>query len=121
MLVGRSVGLHLPLWMIPLEEGPDPDVPLGCCWGWSLALQSWQQLGSIRAQALSPNQACPLPTKPSPAAAPGGPPSRVWALGPATEEQPQGETMGSVFKSKDSFFFRTEKNSPSTEKEVLFL
>lgn len=110
MLVGRLVGLHLTLWMILLEEGTDPRHASWVLLGMVSDLAVLAAAGQHQTQALSPNQTCPLPTVPSPAgpaAAPVGPPFRVWALrGPATEEQSQGETMGSVFKSKGSFLLQ---------------
>lgn len=109
-LVGRLVGLQLPLWMILLEERTDP------------RHASWVLLGTVSGLAVlaaagqhqSPGPLCKPDLPTAHCAQPCG--SSLQGLGsqgPVTEEQSQGETVGSVFKSKDSFLLQDwEKQSP---------
>lgn len=137
MLVGRLVGLRLPLWTIPLEEGTDPQTCLVGAAGDDLPPRSpvgtgTSAAGQHQSPALSPHQACPLPAAPGPAgpAQPRRCSPGVWALRALlVGEQPEGAAMGSVLsalRKQDSSLLRTEKHrvpplpSPRERKSCFF-
>lgn len=123
--MGRLVGLHLPLWMISLEEGPDPRhaswVLLGVVSGLAVLAAAGQHRspgplskpGLSTAHCAQPCGSCCSPSRSS---------LQVWALRGLLQRSSLGVRLcGQCSKARIPFFFRTEKNSPSTEKEVLFL